>query len=132
VAASIQIGHGFSIALDDLELIAINPDAAFKVTAARIDAFRRDVKQKRTPGLKLLLAYVVDVVIGQLVAGQDKRHAVADVVDVLLSDRNVAQSRAWRRYLLENTMTLVIEGDIEGFGIFTRGLAPEIEGLYSY
>ena len=85
VAAGVEIRHRLSIALHDLKLVSIDPYAPFEIAAAGIHTFRRNVKQVCVAGFELLLAHIIDPIVRQLVAGQNERHAVANVIDVLFS-----------------------------------------------
>src|SRR5205814_5902184 len=86
ISLSVEIGHRFAVTLYNLKLIAINPDTAFEIAPARVNPFGRYVEKIGMAGLKLLLAYVVDVVIWQLVAGKYEGHTIAEIINVLFCD----------------------------------------------
>src|SRR5207253_11450757 len=67
----------------------------------------------------LLLSDVKDVVLGNLLRGQDERQSVPDVVDILRRHRDLGKRTLRREYHVFQAFSLIVEYHIENFMIFT-------------
>src|SRR5208283_5987688 len=65
-----QVGNRFAVGLDDLEIVAVDPDPSLKVALLAFDLLRGDVKNIAVEFILLLLADIENVVFGQVLLGQ--------------------------------------------------------------
>ena len=79
VPLALVVGHALAIDEDDLEILLIEPDLALKVAVVLLDGFGRGGEDIGVEGVDLLPAEVLDVILRQVLRGQDEGQAVLDV-----------------------------------------------------
>ena len=114
-----NVGHALAVSLHNLKILVVHPDPPLKVALLTFNAFGSDIEHVTVQLVFLLLSDVKDVVLGNLLRGQDERQSVPDVVDILRRHRDLGKRTLRREYHVFQAFSLIVEYHIENFMIFT-------------
>ena len=95
VFAAAQIGDRFAVRLHDLEIVVVDPNAAFKASMILVDLLRRNVEDVCLQLVLALLSDVENVVVGNLIGREHEGHDVLQVIGIFVSHRDARQRRGW-------------------------------------
>ena len=82
MALALVVGDAFAVDEDDLEVLLVDPDLALEVALVLLEDLGAGGEDVGVELVDLLAAEVFDVVLGEVVGGEDERQAVLDVVEV--------------------------------------------------
>src|SRR5215813_2247458 len=107
-----DLGQGFAAAFDDLKVARVNPKASLKVAVAFFYGLGRDVKYIGVDLVDTLLAHVQQVVLGNILGGQNERHHVAEVFVIRRRQRDLLQGALRRKLYILDAVALVVVHNI--------------------
>src|SRR5215472_11096377 len=115
---SADLGHGLAAALHDLKIAVVNPEAPLKIAVALLDGLRGNIKNIGVDLIHVLLADVQQVVLGQVVGGQNEGHHGAEVFEIRGTHGDVHQGGLRGEFDVLQAAALVVVSDVLDQSVF--------------
>src|ERR1700751_5426785 len=129
IVALANVGHGFSVGLDDFEILVIHPDPSLKIALILLNFLRLHFEKIGGELVDLLPPVVGDVRFGQFIGREDEWLDFLQVGKVLFRERDALKRRRRRVGHLVVAPAGGAEDDVARHAIFAVRLAAGVDGL---
>lgn len=124
-----DVGNGFAVRHDDLEIFVVDPDAALEVALVLFDGLGTNIENVAGELIDLLSANVGDVIFGKFSGREDEGLDIADVVEILLGEGDSLKGVGWSKGDVLVALAFGSKDDVAGHSVFAVGAVFLVESL---